>query len=118
MPAPSSVLRILSEQTILNDLNCPDCEGHGERLIFDAETGHDYQTCDACQGSGYNLLGLLVHGALKPPEGGFGPQEIRAALKQMEKQSPSPTPQAGFRDEAEAIDQPVTQTIPALKRIS
>lgn len=83
MSAPVSVLEILSRQTRRDSLDCPECKGQGERLVFDPETGSDYLNCEACQGTGYNLLGLLVHGLLRPPESGYGPQELKAELNRQ-----------------------------------
>jgi hypothetical protein len=83
MSAPVSVLEILSRQTRRDSLDCPECKGQGERLVFDPETGSDYCACDACQGTGYNLLGLLVHGLLRPPESGYGPEELKTALSRQ-----------------------------------
>lgn len=81
MQAPVTVLQILSQQSCQESLDCPECLGRGERLLFDPETGSDYQVCLACQGTGCNLLGLLVHGLLKPPQGGYGPQALQTHLR-------------------------------------
>jgi len=85
MPMPSTVLQILSSQTRQDAFDCPECDGAGERQIFDAETGVDYALCEACLGSGYNMLGLLVHGLLKPPAEGYGPQELKGELERRNR---------------------------------
>ena len=92
MSSPRRVLQIFSEQTALCNMDCLFCAGQGETRLFDPETGHELQPCDACQGSGYNLLGLIIHGLLSPPEGGFGPQTLQAVLRQRNAISPLSSP--------------------------
>ncbi len=64
MTAPVLISDILAQQAQATQWDCPVCSGHGERLVFDWETGKNYCLCDACRGSGYNPLGLLVHAVL------------------------------------------------------
>lgn len=116
--APVSVLEILSRQTRRDLLDCPECKGRGERLIFDPETGSDYCACDACQGTGYNLLGLLVHGLLRPPESGYGPQELKAALKRqtglslLKSQQPETSPRkTGYKPACSRQTTPTQTTL-------
>lgn len=92
MSSPRRVLQIFSEQTALGSMDCLFCAGQGETRLFDPETGHELQPCDACQGSGYNLLGLIIHGLLNPPEGGFGTQTLQAVLRQLNAISRLPSP--------------------------
>ncbi|WP_373533156.1 hypothetical protein [Vampirovibrio sp.] len=82
MPSPCRVLQIFSDQSALSDLDCFYCEGQGGIRVFDPETGHELQDCPHCQGSGYNLLGLIIRGLLQPPQGGYGPQALQDILRQ------------------------------------
>jgi hypothetical protein len=92
MSLPCRVSRIFSEQTALRNMDCLFCSGQGETCLFDPETGHELQPCEACQGSGYNLPGLIIHGLLSPPEGGFGPQKLQDILRQRNAIRPLSSP--------------------------
>lgn len=85
MPKPASIPKIPSHQTRQEALDCPACGGRGERLLFDPDTGVDYHGCDACQETGYNLLGLLMRGLLNPPESENAPQTLKETLKKPKK---------------------------------
>lgn len=123
MSTPESLLQILSRQTTADNLDCIECCGAGEQLVFDSQNGHDYVPCEACQGSGYNLLGMLVHGLLQPPEEGFGPQALKASLAAFSRKVvQSPEASAPIQPDLEANplaaqNQPYSNLKP-MKRIS
>jgi hypothetical protein len=81
MTLPTKLINILAEHTNSENMQCSDCRGSGETTIHDPETGLDFIMCESCLGSGYNQLGLIIKGILKPPEEGYGPVELQAALK-------------------------------------
>jgi len=80
MANPVKIIDILSQQTTMEHVDCDDCEGTGEVIVLNQESGYDLAECRACLGSGYNQLGLILRGILKPPADGYGPVELRDAL--------------------------------------
>jgi hypothetical protein len=80
MPHPVQLIDILSKRTAVEHIWCDTCEGTGERAIFDPEAGQDMIPCQECLGSGYNQLGMILQGILKPPDDGYGPVELREAI--------------------------------------
>lgn len=80
MPLPMQLIDILASQTAAENMQCADCDGAGEIGEFSPETGHEPVTCGTCLGTGYNQLGLILSGILKPPAEGFGPVELKDAL--------------------------------------
>lgn len=81
MTLPVQLIDILAGHTAEENMHCETCEGAGEMAMHDAETGHEPELCGSCLGSGYNQLGLILHGILKPPPEGYGPVELKDALK-------------------------------------
>lgn len=80
MAKPVKIIEILSQQTASENIQCDQCDGTGETIVLSQETGYDLIECDACLGSGYNQLGLILRGILKPPADGYGPVELKEAL--------------------------------------
>lgn len=61
MPNPVKIVDIINQRRNCETLDCECCAGQGELEIFDPKTGKDFVECEACMGSGYNLLGLILH---------------------------------------------------------
>lgn len=80
MANPVKLIDILSRNTAAESIYCDTCQGAGEISVPDFETGSNSAECDDCLGSGYNQLGLILHGILQPPEEGFGPVALKEAI--------------------------------------
>lgn len=80
MVKPVKIIEILSQQSSAEHIQCEHCDGTGNMIVLSDETGFDLSECDVCLGTGYNQLGLILRGILKPPADGYGPVELREAL--------------------------------------
>lgn len=87
MPNPVKLIDILSENTAAESVHCDDCRGSGQIQVPDQDTGFDLSECEACMGTGYNQLGLILQGILQPPPEGYGPVELKEALDRFLEES-------------------------------
>lgn len=82
MGFPVQLIRIFAEQTQPEPIGCKECRGLGEVQVYSEECGMDLWECDFCCGSGMNQLGWILSGILNPPPEGYGPVELKEALRQ------------------------------------
>ncbi len=90
MTLPAPLIDILASHTAGEAMHCEDCKGLGETGQPDPDTGSEPMVCQSCLGSGYNQLGLILQGILKPPPEGFGPVALKDALKEYLARMASP----------------------------